>query len=318
MQHKSIAVLGGSGFVGRALCEQLARAGWAVRVLTRARNHARELWPLPATECVECDVYAPAALAAALRGTDAVINLVGILNEKGDRGTGFQRAHVELTQCVIAACATAGVGRYLHMSALNAASGAPSHYLRTKGDAEKLVRAASALQSTIFRPSLIFGPGDGLFVRFDQLLSLAPILPLACAAARFQPVYVGDVAAAFITALDDKSTIGQDYSLGGPAVLSLLEIVRYGVHLRGRRRLILPLGSRLSRVLAEVMEHLPGKPFSRDNLRSAALDSVLPPGVDGLRTLRIAATPLAAIVPGYLSGTGERARYDDLRQRARR
>lgn len=318
MAQKSIAVLGGSGFVGRVLCEQLVRAGFTVRVLTRARNHARELWPLPATECVECNVYAPNELAAALRGMDAVINLVGILNEKGDRGTGFQRAHVELTQCVIAACASAGVKRYLHMSALNAAAEATSHYLRTKGEAENLVRAASALHSTIFRPSVIFGPGDGLFIRFDQLLSLAPVLPLACAAARFQPVYVGDVAAALLTALGDPTTIGQDYALGGPAVMTLAEIVRYGLRIRSRRRLILPLGSRLSRVLAEIMEHLPGKPFSRDNLRSAALDSVLPPGVDGLKTLQITATPVAAIVPECLLGKGERTRYDDLRRRAHR
>ena len=317
MHKGTITLLGGSGFVGRALCEHLVRAGYALRILTRARLTARELWLLPDTTVMAGDVYDPAFLRSAIAGARAVVNLVGILNERGDDGRGFARAHVELTRQVLAACAASGVTRYLHMSALNAAPDAPSHYLRSKAAAEALV-AASGLATTIFRPSVIFGPGDGLFGRFDQLTALAPALPLACAAARFQPVYVGDVADAFVLALADKATIGKRYDLGGPQVMSLQEIVAYTLRQRGRCRLVLPLGSGLSRLMAEVMEHLPGKPFSRDNLRSASMNSVLTPGHDGLAELNIAKTPVAAIVPGYLGHRGVLARYDRLRERAGR
>ncbi len=317
MPKDTITLLGGSGFVGRALCERLVRAGYALRILTRARLAARDLWLLPDTTVIAGDVYDADFLRSAVAGANAVINLVGILNERGDDGRGFERAHVDLTRLVLAACAASGVTRYLHMSALNAAADAPSYYLRSKAAAETLV-ASSGLNTTIFRPSVIFGPGDGLFVRFDQLTALAPVLPLACAAARFQPVYVGDVADAFVHALGDKATVGKRYDLGGPSVMSLQEVVAYTLRQRGRCRLVLPLGSGLSRVMAEIMEHLPGKPFSRDNLRSASLNSVLAAGHDGLAELHIPKTSVAAIVPAYLGQRGVLARYDRLREHAGR
>lgn len=317
MHQGIITLLGGSGFVGRSLCEHLVRAGYSLRVLTRSRLAARELWLLPDTRVIEGDVYDEGFLREALLGASAAVNLVGILNERGDNGRGFERAHVELTRRVLAACAASGVQRYLHMSALNASADAPSHYLRSKAAAEALV-LASGLHTTIFRPSVIFGPGDGLFMRFDQLTALAPVLPLACASARFQPVYVGDVAAAFVRTLNDKSSFGKRYELGGPTVMSLLEIVRYALRQRARWRLVLPLGPGLSRLMAEIMEHLPGKPFSRDNLRSASLDSVLADGHDGLAELGIAKTPVTAVVPTYLGQRGLLARYDRLRERAGR
>ncbi len=315
---QTITILGGSGFVGRTLCEHLVRAGYAIRVLTRARLHARELWVLPNTQCIACDVHDVNAVSAAIQGCTAVVNLVGILNERGDDGTGFRRAHVDVTQVALAACRRAGVTRYLHMSALNAAADAPSHYLKTKGEAERLVQQCFGLGVTIFRPSVIFGPGDGLFSRFAGLLRLAPVLPLACAAARMQPVYVGDVAAALVSALQDKSTLGKRYALGGPQVMTLHEIVRYVLVVTGWRRVVLPLGSGLSRVLAEIMEHLPGKPFSRDNLRSASLDSVILPQHPGLADLGITPTPISAIVPGYLGRGSTTLAVDKLRQHAGR
>ena len=315
---RRVALIGGSGFVGRSLSEHLARAGIEQRVLTRNRLHARASWPLPGATCIECDPYSPAALAAAVQDCDAVVNLVGILNERGDRGDGFQRAHVELTRNALQACASSGVARYLHMSALNAAPVAPSHYLRSKGEAERLVRAApAALATTIFRPSVIFGPGDGLFCRFDALLEFAPLLPLACAAARFQPVYVGDVAEAFVRSLDHRPSFGASYDLGGPEVMTLEQIVRMVLAARGRRRLVLPLGMVASRLQAEIFEHLPGKPFSRDNFRSATVDSVLP-GPNGLAQLGIAPVHVAAMLRSCLGLGGERMRYDLLRQRAGR
>lgn len=318
MNHapRRIALVGGSGFVGRHLSERLARAGLEQRILTRTREHARASWMLPGVKVVECNPYSTEALVGAFAGCDAVINLVGILNERGDRGDGFQRAHVELTRGVLEACERAGVERYLHMSALNAAPVAPSHYLRTKGEAERLVRA-SPLATTIFRPSVIFGPGDGLLCRFDALLALSPLLPLACAASRFQPVYVGDVAEAFTRSLGERRSFGEAYDLGGPTVMTLAEIVHAVLRATGRRRLVLPLGMFASRVQAEVFEHLPGKPFSRDNFRSATLDSVLA-GANGLDRLGIEPVALDAVIGDCLGRGGERLRYDRLRQRAGR
>ena len=318
MQAGRVALIGGSGFIGRSISEHLDRAGLAQKILTRSREGARASWSLPGASCVECNPYDQAALTAAIADCDAVINLVGILNERGDKGSGYQRAHVDLTRIALAACSDAGVTRYLHMSALNAAPVAPSHYLRTKGEAERLVRAAPpALATTIFRPSVVFGPGDGLFCRFDALLNLAPMLPLACAATRFQPVYVGNVAEAFVRALDDRRSIGQSYDLGGPAVMTLAEIVDLVVRVSGRRRLIVPLGMLASRIQAEIFEHLPGKPFSRDNFRSATQDSVLT-GPNGLHAFGIEPTAVEAIIETCLHRGGERMRYDRLRRHAGR
>lgn len=310
-----VAIVGGSGFVGRVLCEYLTRAGIAPRIVTRSRDHARALWLLPGAQIVACNPYAGQALAGAIAGCDAVVNLVGILNEKGDRGEGFRQAHVSLTRTVLEACESAGIARYLHMSALNAAPVATSHYLRTKGEAERLVRASTRAW-TIFRPSIIFGAGDGLFCRFDALTQLSPVLPLACAHARIQPVYVGNVAEAFMRAMVERRTIGQSYDLGGPTVMTLADIVRTVLRVTRRRRIVIPLGMLASRLQAEVFEHLPGKPFSRDNFRSATQDSVLP-GPNGLEQLGITAVAVDAVLGRALLG-GEHSRYDDLRRRAGR
>lgn len=299
MSGRLIAILGGSGFVGRTLCEHLVRNGDHVRVLSRHPRPPQQSAASSAVGWQTVNAFAPASLAQGLQGADAVVNLVGILNERGDDGRDFVHAHVDLTRSVIAACEAAGISRYLHMSALQASPVGPSHYLRTKGEAETLVKT-SPLAWTIFRPSVIFGPGDGLFGRFSQLLRLSPVLPLACASARFQPVFVGDVAEAFVRALDETRTVGQSLDLGGPRVLSLGDIVRYTAAQLGLRRVVLPLGLRASRAMAEFMEYLPGKPFSRDNFRSATLDSVLATGIDGLQALSIAATDIDAVIPAWL------------------
>jgi len=314
---RSVAVLGGSGFIGSVLAEHLTRAGHVPVILTRAREHSRSVWALPTVRCVECNPYDTAALTAAIAGCDAVVNLVGILNEKGDSGEGYRRVHVELTRGALEACAAAGVSRYLHMSALNAAPVAVSHYQRTKGEAEMLVRG-SALEWTIFRPSVVFGPGDGLFNRFEALTRYTPVLPLACGHTRFQPVYVGDVAEAFVRALEDRRCIGQSYDLGGPAVMTLAEIVDKLLATLNRKRLVLPLGLTASRLQAEICEHLPGKPFSRDNFRSASEDSVVT-GENGLERLGIVPVAVDGMIARCLGGGGgERQRYDRLRRQAGR
>lgn len=305
-----IVVLGGSGFVGRALCTRLARDGHAVTVLSRNLNtHDLRLLP-PGVALRELDVYDPQALQRAFAGQDAAINLVGILNETGDNGRGFKRAHVLLTQLVIAACQSSGVRRLLQMSALNAGRG-ESHYLKSRGEAEVAVKA-SGLDWTIFEPSVIFGPGDGLFGRFGALLRLAPLLPLARADAKFAPVYLGDVVEAFCRALADARSIGEVYELYGPEVFTLAEIVRLSARQLGLRRWILPLPDAFGRLQALACDFVPGKPFSSDNYRSLLTDSV--GGVDGLHRLGIAPTRVAQVLPDILGHADDKqARYARFR-----
>lgn len=315
---QTVAVLGGSGFVGRMLANRLHAASLQVRILTRARLHARELWSLPNATCVELDVYDLQQLTAALTGCSALVNLVGILNERRDDGRDFARTHVTLTAQALAAAAAAGVPRYLQMSALKAGLEAPSRYLRSRGEAERLVRAAQLTRTAILQSSVIFGAGDGLFERFAPLVRYLPCLPLAGAEARFQPVYVGDVAEAIVRVLrDDHRATGAGFELGGPAVWTLRQIVAYTARMTGHRCPVIGLPNWLGRVQAEFCEHLPGKPFSRDNWRSLQTDSVVT-GADGLSALGITATPIEAVMPQVLQPHRRRRDYDALRMRAHR
>lgn len=325
-----LVILGGSGFVGRALAQRLARNGHAVTVLSRNLNtHAQRLLP-PGVVLHELDVYDPQALQQAIAGHDAVINLVGILNESGDNGRGFHRAHVQLTKLVIAACQLEGARsagstsaakgrmpgsglRLLQMSSLNAGRG-HSHYLKSRGEAEAAVKA-SGLRWTIFEPSVIFGRGDGLFCRFADVLRLAPVLPLARAGCKFAPVYVGDVVTAFERALADDRTIGEVYELYGPEVFTLADIVRMTARQLGLRRWVLPLPDALGRLQALACDFVPGKPFSSDNYRSLLTDSV--GGVDGLHRLGIVPVRVAEVLPGILGHADDKqTRY--ARYRAQR
>jgi NADH dehydrogenase len=291
---RTIAILGGSGFVGRALVARLLADGHRVRVLSRS-DDTRARTPSAAEHLVG-DVYAAGFLREAFAGCDAVINLVGILNERGDDGRGFRKVYVELAESVLAAMRDTGVRRLLQMSALHAGDG-ESHYLKARGEAETLVRA-SGLDWTLLRPSVIAGPGDGLFCRFAQLLRFAPGLPLGRADARFQPVWVGDVAAAFARSLADDATIGRSYELVGPEVMTLGEIVHLTANTKGWSRFVLPLPDLFGRLQAEVGEHLPGKPISRDNWRSLQRDSVS--ADNGLPKLGIAPTDVRAKLPEIL------------------
>jgi uncharacterized protein YbjT (DUF2867 family) len=308
---QKIVVLGGTGFVGQALVQRLVQDGHHVTVLSRNHVRRREVGVVPNVRVVTCDVYSETALERMLAGADVAINLVGILNEPGLGGGGFERAHVELTRTLIAACTRAGVTRLLQMSALNAGRGR-SHYLRTRGAAEELVKQ-SGLRWTIFEPSVIFGPGDGLFMRFASLLKLSPVLPLARPKAKFAPVYLGDVVEAFARALHDKSTIGQTYELYGPDTMTLEELVKYTArHLR-LKRVVLPLPDAAGRLQALAMDFVPGKPFSTDNYLSLMTDSV--GGIDGLYRLGIARTPVDAVMPALLGPGGRQRRLDRYRNR---
>jgi len=318
MATRTICVLGGTGFIGRHLVPRLHAAGHTVRLLSRRRERHRELLVLPRVTIDTADIHDPAVLTAAFAGCDTVINLVGILNEVGK--SRFEQTHVTLVENTLAACRAAGVGRLLHMSALNAdAEQGPSHYLRSKGEGEQRVRAAHGpeLATTLFRPSVIFGPRDGLFSRFSGLLALAPgVFPLACPRARFAPVFVGDVVHAFAQALDDPATHGATYDLCGPEVWTLHQLVEYTAEQAGLDRWVMPLGDNLSRLQARVMEWVPGKPFSRDNLLSTTVDSVCSgpfPEIFG-----ITPTTIEQVVPGYLGLRQKNPRFHRMRRHAGR
>lgn len=265
------------------------------------------------------NIHDEATLEHLLRGCDAAINLVGILNERGHDGSGFEHAHVALAEKLTRSCRRTGVSRVLQMSALKAdARQAPSHYLRSKGRAEQAVQAESGndVAWTIFRPSVIFGPGDTFINRFAGLLRMAPVLPLPRAHARFAPVFVEDVATVFAAALTDPRAASSTYELCGPEIFTLGEIVRYVRNVLGLRRAIVPLPDALGRAQAWVGEYLlPGKPLSLDNFASLGVDSVCsgeaaPPGFQPL--------PLSAVVPAYLGKGGSDRVLARLRQGAGR
>ncbi|MGH8108623.1 MAG: complex I NDUFA9 subunit family protein [Arenimonas sp.] len=302
-----IVILGATGFVGRALVRRLQLDGHEITVLSRNLNaHLLRLLP-PTVKQINADVYDLKKLQDAIQGNDAVINLVGILNEKGDNGRGFHHAHVELTQTLIQACKNTGVNRLLQMSSLNAGRG-ESYYLKSRGEAEQAVKQ-SGLAWTIFEPSVIFGIGDGLFTRFGKLLKLAPVMPLARADAKFAPVYIGDVVQAFRQALGDRKTIGEVYELYGGEIFTLKEIVRMSARQMGLKTLIIPLPDIAGRMQAMFFDFMPGKPFSSDNFRSLLTDSV--GGVDGLYRLNIRPTRVQEILPDILGhGDDRQARYD--------
>ena len=297
MNNKKVCVLGGTGFVGNQLVSRLVNDGHRVKVLSRRPQRNRNLLVLPTLELVEADVHDAEQLKQHVEGYEVVINLVGILNETGHKGDGFDFVHRELARKLVQACNEKGVSRLLHMSALNAdAERGPSHYLRSKGEAENQVLTFSGprFHATSFRPSVIFGAEDSFLNRFADLLKLTPLIfPLACPNARFAPVYVGDVVDAFVNALDDKSSYGQRYDLCGPHEYSLKELVTYVSQLTGRRHWVLGLPDGLSKLQARVLEYFPGKPFSLDNYLSLSVDSVC---TDGVRC----PTSLEAVAPVYL------------------
>lgn len=299
MKIQSICILGGSGFVGRHLAAALGKRGIQCRIPTRRPHRHRHLQVIPGLQLVSLPDLSAASLKDAFRGCDAVVNLIGILNESGKQT--FERLHSELIIDIVRSAQQLGIKRYLHMSALNAnASSGSSLYLRSKGMGENYAHTHGkpSIAVTSFRPSVIFGPDDSFINRFHQLMRIPGPLPLACANARFAPVYVGDVVAAFVKALDDPQTFGQSYELCGPETYSLHEIVDYIATLQGKRKWVIPLNDALSRLQARVLEFAPGKPFTRDNYLSLQTPSVCKQ--NGLAVLGISATPMDAIVPDYI------------------
>lgn len=319
MHPLSICVLGGTGFVGSRLVTRLTGAGHHVRVLTRNREQHRHLLVLPELELVNANVHEAGQLATHFGTVDVVINLIGILNERG-RGTTFRNVHVELARKVAQTCRSAGVTRLLHMSSLRAdAQAAPSQYLRSKGEAEEIVRreCGNTTDYTIFRPSTIFGPGDSFINRFAHLLHLLPLaFPLARAGARFAPVYVGDVAEAFARCLHGGTSSRQAFELCGPEIFTLREIVGFTARTLRLKRWIFALPDFLGRLQGFILGFVPGKPFSSDNFRSLTVDSVC--SQDGFAALGIKPQPMAGIVHQYLGAKSSSGLLDEYREAARR
>lgn len=301
---KNILLIGGSGFLGRALVNELARhvasAGFFLTLPTRHRERAKTLIVLPAVDVIQADVHDPAALARLMAEQDAVINLVGILHDgEGEPyGAGFARAHVELPRKIAAAAKAAGVRRVLHVSALKAAADRPSGYLRSKAAGEAVLREAG-LDLTIFRPAVMFGAGDAFLTLVARLARIAPFFPLACATARFQPVWVGDVAATMMESLLRPESSGQTFDLCGPRQYTLAELVRYAAASAGHPRRIVPLPDALAWWQAWAMEWLPKPPLTRDNLRSMRIASVCT--ADCSLPFGRQAMPLETIAPLYLT-----------------
>ncbi len=315
MKVETVCVIGGSGFVGTHVVQQLAARGIRVRVPTRHRERAKALIVLPTVDVVNADVHDPATLDHLVAGTDAVVSVAGILHE--GRAGEFARIHTELPRKIVDACRERGVRRLLHVSALKAAHDAPSEYLRSKAGGEQQIRVAQAsgMRTTIFRPSVIFGREDRFLNLFARLAHALPVIALACPTARFQPVYVEDVARAIVGSLELSRTYDESFDLCGPAVYTLQELVEYVCKLLQVGRPIVPLNDEMSHLLAWMMEWLPVKLMSRDNYDSMKVDSVCDcafPEVFGF-----CPSPLECVLPLYLLDNPPRARYRWFRFRAR-
>jgi uncharacterized protein YbjT (DUF2867 family) len=320
MEQLSVVVFGGTGFIGSHLVAHLSEAGYTVKVPTRHENRAMHLMPLPAVDIVEADIGDDDTVRRLVAGSGAAINLVGILHGSRARpyGPEFRTAHVELPRRIAAACATAGVPRFLHMSALGADPNGSSMYQRSKGDGELAARSQPTVAATVFRPSVVFGPDDHFLNLFARLQRHAPFVPLAAANARFQPVYVGDVAKAFVRALRDGNTRHAVIELGGPDVYTLGELVHLAGRFAGHERRVVALPDALARAQAALFELLPGEPIiTRDNLDSMTVDNVVSPYTKALtaESLGIKLTPVDAVAPAYLAPV---ASIDVLRERAGR
>jgi len=320
MRELTVVVFGGTGFIGAHLVARLSAEGARVIVPTRRYERAKHLIPLPRVEVIETDINDDTTLRRMVAGRDAAINLVGLLHSRrgSPYGPDFKRAHVDLPRRIVAACAQEGVPRYLHMSALGAAADGPSMYLRSKADGELAARSQPGVAATIFRPSVVFGPEDNFLNTFAHLQKFLPFVPLPGADADFQPVYVGDVAQAFVNALTNPRTRHQVYDLGGPQIYSLAELVRLVGVWSHHKRPVFRVPDALGRLQALFFEMLPGMPMlTRDNLDSMKVDNVVDPAIQATTAaaLGIRLTALEAVAPHYLAPA---ERFDEFRARAGR
>jgi NADH dehydrogenase len=303
-----VLVLGGTGFVGRHVCEKLVQLQCRVTVPTRRRRNAQHLQMLPLVDVLEANVHNADELTALVAGHDAVVSLIAILH--GTEAE-FEHAHVQLPSTLAAACAAAGVRRVVHVSALGASASSPSMYQRSKARGEAVLQSAD-IDLTLIRPSVVFGAEDKFLNTFAKLQSIFPVVPLASASARFQPVWVEDVASAIVASLQSSDAVGRTYEAFGPGVFTLKELVQLagrwsGIN-HGQGRPVFGLPDVLGRLQARLMELAPGEPLmSRDNLDAMKTDNVASGTAHNLSDLGITTSSLEAIAPSYLDARGLRS-----------
>ena len=277
-----ICILGGTGFVGRSLISALSKENYTITVITRDFDKNKDLAIYPNLKLIQEDVYNEKRMLEVSKSHDVLINLIGILNEKGFRGKGFYLAHSKIARIILNVCKQNRIKRILHMSALNADPGGSSHYLRTKGEAESFLHTYGErfADVTSFRPSVIFGTEDSFINRFSDLLKFIPfVFPLACAQTRFAPVYVEDLVNFMKDSIDDVSSFNKKIDICGPKIYTLEEIVKIVIEVKGYSTTVIPLNNALSKFQAVIMEFLPGKPFSIDNFNSCLVDSISESGL---------------------------------------
>lgn len=312
MEARQVTVFGGSGFLGRHVVRALAKKGWRIKVATRHPNRAFFLRPsgqVGQIGFVKCDVAEPEDVAKALLGSHAAVNLTGILFQ---RGQSFEAVHADGAKNIAEAAARLGLRALVHVSALGADSESHSHYAQTKAQGEKNVAGAFAA-ATILRPSLLFGPEDQFFNRFADLARFLPALPLIGGGrTRFQPVFVGDVAGAVVTALDDPKAQGKTFELGGPTVYSFEELMQIVLSETQRRRLLVPIPFGLAFLQAIFLQLLPNPLLTPDQVRLLARDNVVSPGAHTIQELGIEPTTVEAEVPSYLWRFRAKGEYSDL------
>jgi len=293
-----LCIIGGSGFVGRALIGAAREKGYQVTVACRHPERARKLG-VEGAKLAKADITNGRGLDEAVTGADCVINLVGLLYERG-RQT-FEAAHVRGTENIINACQRAGVKRYLHMSALGANTESESKYARTKAEAEDYVRTTKHLEWTIFRPSIIFGEGDSFFNKFKTMSALAPVFPVIEGNTRFQPVWVQDVARAFIESIQNRQTYGKTFELGGPMAYTFRELLELLLRVLSRNRLLLPVPKPAAKIIATFGQFLPTPPLTPDQLILLGHDNIVQG--EAFPALFGAPTNLEAILPAYIHGS---------------
>jgi len=297
----TVVVFGGTGFLGRRLVHRLAAEGAIVRVAVRQPDGAQSALPaadLAQVTFVRADVRDQASVAAALEGADAVINAVSAYVEKGD--VTFEAVHVQGAETVAWEAARLGVARLVLISGIGADPQSRSPYIRSRGRGELAVQQVFP-DATIVRPSAMFGPGDALFGTLANLARLLPVLPLIGGGrTRLQPVYVEDVAEAVARILADPGTVGRTHELGGPAVYTLSDLVRFTLHVTGKRRLLMSLPFRLAEIQARLFEFLPSPPLTTGQVDLLKADSVASGALPGFLELNIRPKAVEDVVPTYI------------------
>ncbi len=302
MVARSVAtVFGGSGFLGRYVVKRLAARGHVVRIAVRRTalaNEMRTMGEVGQIVPLFCSLTDEASVATAVQGADVVVNLVGILAEsrRGD----FTRIHAEGPARIARLSKAAGVGAMVHVSAIGASQDSPSGYGTSKHAGEQAVLQAFP-EAVVLRPSIVFGPEDAFFNRFAAMSRLVPVMPVFCGGTRFQPVYAGDVADAVIAVLDNPALAGKIIELGGPRVWSFRELLVWMLAELRRKRIMVEVPMALAKLQASVLEHVPGKPLTRDQLTMLTRDNVVADGALGFDSLGILPTPLEMVVPSYIA-----------------